>query len=332
MRPHRGRVLALGALLGAVALWSGSLSIVRIAVESASPGTVTFWRCVVGALVLTGWVVVRSGGSTRVRPHPTERTTTGGRARAWGWAIGSGATCGAAFLLIAAGMRDVGSGPAGIVLSAIPGLTMLLSALEGEGVGIGARHATSLALGGLGALTLALPAGGGWSVVGLVVLALAALAHAATNVTSGHSLERLDPVVVAAISMAVAAVVSAPFASFADVLPLRVVLAIIVLGVFPTGLAYVMYFHGIRVLGTARAAYSNFLVPPVAVAAGMVTLGELPDGATILALALAMVALYVGVGGTDAEDPLSEPASPLVAAAASEAQWQRVARRDSSVR
>lgn len=313
----RERTWGIVALLAAVSLWSGSLSMVRVAVTTATPGTVTFWRCVVGAVVLGAWVLVRarndSGRSeiSRARSAPRAR----GGWHGWCWAIGSGATCGAAFLLIATGMQSVGSGPAGIVLSMIPGLTILLTTLEGRMHGFGPRHALSLGLGGLGALTLAATAGGGWSVIGLVMLALAALAHAATNVTSGHSLERLDATVVAAVSMAVAAIVSLPFASFGHAMPIRSVLAIAVLGVLPSGLAYVMYFHGIRVLGTERAAYSNFLVPPVAVVAGMVTLGEVPDGATILALVFAMLALYVGIGGRDAPGPvvINGPVAPDLA-------------------
>jgi len=336
--PGRARdgTLAVASLLAAVVLWSASLSVVGVAVESASPGTVTFWRCVVGTLVLGAWVGMRKRRATH-GPSPigvTDCRSSSAR-RSWCWAAASGVACGSAFLLIAVGMQTVGSGPAGIVLSLIPGLTIMLAALEGTGHGLDRRHVASLGLGGLGALTLAVPSGGGWSVIGLAVLALAAFAHAATNVTSGHSLERLDPTTVAAISMGVAALVSVPFATFDHAMPVRAVLAIVALGVLPSGLAYVMYFHGIQVLGPERAAYSNFLVPPVAVVAGLATFGEVPDGLTFLALMLAMLALYVGIGGRAAPGPLSisgrtmpAPAPPNVAADVASATRRLGAARD----
>ncbi|MEO6867771.1 MAG: EamA family transporter, partial [Gaiellales bacterium] len=101
-----------------------------------------------------------------------------------------------------------------------------------------------------------------------------------------------------ALTMAVAAVITAPFGDLLSAPPApSVMLAILLLGVLPSGVAYVMYFHGVSVLGAQRAAYSNFLVPPVAILSGVIALGELPTLATLVALALASIALGVGVTG-----------------------------------
>jgi drug/metabolite transporter (DMT)-like permease len=304
MTSRASAALAVASLVGAVAAWSASLSVVRIAVASVPPGGVTFWRCVVGALVLWACVALRGRRSSAVfelRPP----------GRAWiGWALACGASCGAAFLLIAIGMRTVGAGPAGVVLSSIPALTIVLAAgpLGAHGAHIGPRQLASVGLGVLAAVTLALSAGGAWSVLGLAVLGLAAMTHAVSNVTSARSLETKDPITVAAMAMTGAAVVSAPFALTVTQLPsLASLLAIVLLGVLPSGAAYVMYFHGTAVLGVERAAYSNFLVPPVAMASGIVALGEAPDPATLAALVLALAALAVGTVGVRTRRPVEVP-------------------------
>lgn len=312
MKARGERWWAVICLLGAVVLWSGSLSLVSIAVDFASPSTVTFWRCIVGAAALFGWITARKmrrRGTVLflhsnvptvddLSPSHTDERSLMSAWCAWRWAVASGISCGMAFLLIAIGMQNVGSGPAGVVLSAIPGLTILIAHVEGHGPTLGSRHFISLLVGAVGALTLALPAGGGWSTTGLILLAFAACSHATTNVTAGRSLERLDPVVVSAVSMACAAFVALPFASFNVTIPSAGIAAIAVLGILPSGVAYVMYFHGIKVLSASAAAYSNFLVPPVAVVAGMVALGEHPTFSTIIALCLAMIALTIGLGGS----------------------------------
>jgi len=286
-----GRTPAVVLLIGAIVLWSGSLSIVSIAVDGSSSGTVTFWRCAIGAIVLITWAVVarlRSTGSGRVRPRV--------RGRDWFWTAISGAGCGAAFLLVAHGMQRVGSGPAGIVLSSIPGLTMLIAAIERGAPRIRSRQLASLAVGACAALMLASPAGGGWSSIGLLTLCCAALSQAVTNVASGRALIRLDPLAVSAASMAVASLVTAPLADFSSIPTGTSLFAIIALGVLPSGVAYVWYFAGVRALGATTAAFSNFLVPPVAVFLGVVVLGEVPDARTLVALVFAIGALWLGLG------------------------------------
>jgi drug/metabolite transporter (DMT)-like permease len=306
--PRTRRWLAIASLVGAVGAWSASLSVVRIAVAEVAPGAVTFWRCVVGALVLGAYVAMRAAREHRDgrRPAPVHRS------RRWlVWAAACGVACGAAFLLIAVGMRTVGSGPAGIVLSTIPAATIVFAAspLGARTVRIGPRQLASLGVGLLAAISLALPAGGAWSLAGLGVLGLAAAAHAIANVTSGRSLEDRDPASVAAVAMAAAAVVSLPFGLGQTTMPsATAVLAIVTLGIVPSGLAYVLYFHGTGALGVERAAFSNFLVPPVAVVSGIVALGEVPDAMMLVALALASVALWIGLGGGDAVVRDIEPA------------------------
>jgi drug/metabolite transporter (DMT)-like permease len=306
---ERSQSIAMASLIGAIVLWSASLSVVSIAVDGASPGSVTFWRCAVGAVVLGLWVVVNRRRSKLELPRASRSD--------WAWIAASGASCGIAFLLIAHGMQQIGSGPAGIILSSIPGLTILLVAMEHAGAGIQRRHVLSLVIGGCGALLLSLPSGGHWSLIGIVVLGLAAMSQAVTNVASAHALARIDPIAVAAASIGFAALVSLPAADF-GVLPTRsAMLAIIVLGLLPTGLAYVMFFNGVQKLGATTAGFSNFLVPPVAVVAGLVLLGEIPDARTMAALVLAMAALAIGMGGSalvERQDDLaaSMPGSDLV--------------------
>lgn len=72
-----------------------------------------------------------------------------------------------------------------------------------------------------------------------------------------------------------------------------VVVAILYLGTFPTGLAYLLRFHLIRTVGYATFALSINLIPIFGVLLGVAILGEWPTWQTWVALALVMTGLLV---------------------------------------
>ena len=73
--------------------------------------------------------------------------------------------------------------------------------------------------------------------------------------------------------------------------------ALVYLGLFPTGIAYIMRFALIRAIGYSRFSLSINLVPVFGVALGVVLLGEQVSLNLIAALALVLAGLVVGSGG-----------------------------------
>ena len=102
------------------------------------------------------------------------------------------------------------------------------------------------------------------------------------------------PVVAAACQLLAGTVLVAPVAvattaaNGVRLAPHRV-LAVVVLGVVGTGLAYVLNYHNIAALGSTKASLVTYLIPVVAVAVGIAFLGEdfhprlLAGGALIVA-------------------------------------------------
>src|SRR5690606_29527744 len=113
-------------------------------------------------------------------------------------------------------------------------------------------------------------------------------------------LRHAPTITVTTVSIAAAAVISAPAVLAAlpgaSMPSPPVVMAIVALGLFPSALAYVLYFHAVEVLGPGRASFGTLLLPPIAIVAGMAALGEHPGGATLVSLLLVAVALVLALG------------------------------------
>jgi drug/metabolite transporter (DMT)-like permease len=73
--------------------------------------------------------------------------------------------------------------------------------------------------------------------------------------------------------------------------------SLIYLGLFPTGIAYILRFSLIRSIGYTRFSLSINLVPIFGVALGVVLLGEPVSVNLVAALALVLAGLVVSRGG-----------------------------------
>jgi drug/metabolite transporter (DMT)-like permease len=108
-----------------------------------------------------------------------------------------------------------------------------------------------------------------------------------------------DTVSSAAATVAVAALVMAPFALGsaraqplgADAVP--ALASVLVLGVLSTALAAILYFRLIRSAGPAFVSQLNYLIPLWAVLIGVLFLGEHPQIKHLLALALILGGILI---------------------------------------
>lgn len=73
--------------------------------------------------------------------------------------------------------------------------------------------------------------------------------------------------------------------------------SLIYLGLFPTGIAYIVRFTLIRAVGYSRFSLSINLVPVFGVALGVLILDEPLTLNLVAALALVLAGLFVGNGG-----------------------------------
>jgi drug/metabolite transporter (DMT)-like permease len=279
-----GVMLALLALI-----WGASFMLIKIADRQLAPSTLILGRLGSAALVLAVIAFARLGA---------RRTLTELRA-AWRWLLVVALVNTALpFWLLSWGEKRIDSGLASIIQGAVPIFNALLAFGFFREARVSGMKLVGLGIGFVGVALLvgAQPHGkllAAFAVVGM------ALCYAIGTLLAGRHLRGTPPLVVAFASTGVSALAALP-AGVAQA-PARMwhgetIMAILVLGVVGTALAYLLFFALIQSAGANYATLVTYLVPPIALAYGAVFLGE-SFGLTAfaaLALVLAGVALATG--------------------------------------
>lgn len=271
MSPEAPGLRGWGGLALLAIVWGSAFAFIRIGVETVPPSVVAFGRLTLAAVVLTFWMVHRR----RRLPPLTDR--------AWLWLLALGLFGNALpFTLIAVGQITVPSGVTGILMGMTP-LAIIAAAhfvLPNErltawkGLGFAMGFAGICLLMGPAALAGLLQA----DFLGQLLILIATLCYAA-HAIGYQRMPEMAPSMVAAGSMICAAILAAPLALYdiattPDLAPSPASLgSIVVLGLFPTALAGIVYMAIARHVGAAFIAMINYVVPIVAAIIG-VALGE----------------------------------------------------------
>ncbi|MGR8919230.1 MAG: DMT family transporter [Gammaproteobacteria bacterium] len=277
-------------LLALVLMWGSAFALTRVALDGIDPWWVAALRINLGALLLVLTLAVKR------RSLPRDPA-------AWLWFGWLGLVGNVApFGLISWGQQHVASSLAGILMAVMPLMLVLLAHYLLPDEPLSRRRFAGFALGFVGVVCLMGPlALGGLGFGGirlwaeLAVLA-AALGYALNGVTA-----RLAPpmpgIVLATGVMLAAALQSLLLAAWLappPVLPGRdALLAIVVLGIFPTAFGAALLYPLISRAGAGFVAVSNYLVPVCALVVGLVFMHEslAPGDYLGLALILAGIAL-----------------------------------------
>jgi drug/metabolite transporter (DMT)-like permease len=279
-------------LLFLALVWSSSFWVIKVAVASIPPITMTAARMAVAAAALL--LVLRLRGAT-----------VGASVRTWGIAAVVGLMGNALpFALIAWGEQSVDSGLAAILMGAMPVTTALLAHVLFHDEPLTARRALGVSAGFCGIATLV-----GWDALGgLGEQALAQLAvlgggvcYALTTLfVRRFAADQPDLPLAAGASLA-GAVVVAPVALLEQpwsVTPTpQGLAAVLALGLFATALASLVYFGLVRRVGAGNFAQVNYLIPGLGVLWGMLLLGESPRPVAWVALALILAGIWLVTGG-----------------------------------
>jgi drug/metabolite transporter (DMT)-like permease len=292
VKPTLHAVSARGfALFAAVSVvWGLPYLFIKIAVNGGfSPAGVAFVRVALAAAVLVPIALWR-GGPRELR----------GR---WPAVVAFALleVC-VPFPLIAFGEQHVASSLAAILVATLPLVIAVLALrLDPEERVTGPRFA-GLAVGLVGvALLLGVDvAGDGKELLGAGAILVATVGYALGAMIVKRWLGDLEPLAPIAGSLLVASVVLAPAAVLNA--PSRspsagTLGALAVLGLVCTALAFLLYFALIAEAGPTRAAVITYLNPVVAVALGVIFLGESVSAATAAGLALILVGSWVATGG-----------------------------------
>jgi polar amino acid transport system substrate-binding protein len=206
------------------------------------------------------------------------------------------------FPLIGFGEQHVPSSLAAILIAAVPMIVALLAirfdpserATGRRAVGLGIGFAGVVALVGLDV------SGNSGELLGALAILLAAVGYSAGPMLLSRRLRALDPRALMAVALTIASLVLTPAALLkpptampsADAL-----LSVVVLGLFCTAAAFVLFGALIGEVGAGRATVITYVSPIVAVALGVAVLGERPGAGAVAGLLLILAGSWLSTDG-----------------------------------
>jgi drug/metabolite transporter (DMT)-like permease len=199
-----------------------------------------------------------------------------------------------------------------LMLATTPVVIALISAAFGQ-ERVGARHWAGAALSLLG-IYVVVGGGvdlGGQGLKGDLMMVAAVLCWAVYTLGSRRLISRHSPVGVTGMSMAIGTLVYVPVmwphvqAVAWDAVSWRTWVSIVYSSIFALGVAYTIWYAGVRQIGSARTSVYSNVIPIVAMATAVVFLGE-PIRLTNL---IGATAVLVGVALTRTA-PQAAPAEP----------------------
>jgi drug/metabolite transporter (DMT)-like permease len=244
-------------------IWGIPYLLIKVAVESVSVPVLVLARTAVGAMVLLPLALSRAAWA------PVLRHWKPVLAFAFFEII-------AAWVLLTDAERTLSSSMTGLLIAAAPIIAAMLDRLTG-GERLSARRVAGLAIGMAGVAVLAGPGLTGGHGVPIVEVLLVATCYAIAPLVAARYLGDVPALPLTAACLTLAAVIyTAPaIAAWPHEMPsLRALLALVVLAVVCTALAFIIFFALIREVGPARALVVTYINPAVALAAGVIVLGE----------------------------------------------------------
>ena len=268
-------------------IWGASFMSVTLALESVGPYVVVATRLTLGAVFL----VVLSFALGRGLPPVRAR----GAGRLWLFLLGMAVFSNVIpFLLLSWGQQIVASGFAGVCMAVVPLFVLPLAHLFVPGEQMSLRRLIGFSIGTIGVVVLIGPEAFVSTGQDLEVLAKFACVAAAGCYAIGAIFTRLCPdtdrMAMAAAVLMLASIIILPVALIIEGLPEDVslvsFLALIYLGVLPTGIAQLLLTIVIREAGPVFLSLVNYQVPLWSVFLGMVFLAEPLPPSLFLAVGL----------------------------------------------
>ncbi|HEX6940853.1 MAG TPA: DMT family transporter [Longimicrobiales bacterium] len=273
----------LGLLLMAL-IWALNFSVIKVALAHLSPLAFNALRFPLASLAV--WLALRRQGAI-----PLPRRDDVGRVLALG-VLGNVVYQ----LLFIFGLDRTRAGNAALLLAGSPILTALFSAAFGdERVGARVWAGAAATVVGMALVVLGEPGGadiGIDTIAGDLMLVGASVSWSLYTVGSSGLVRRYGPVPVTAWTLWVGAagitLLGLPDLAAVDwaAVPAASWAAVAFAGVFGIGLAYLLWYNGVRSIGSARTAVYSNLVPVLALVVAWLWLGEVPGGWPIVGAAV----------------------------------------------
>ncbi|MFS0866823.1 DMT family transporter [Microbacterium sp. 179-B 1A2 NHS] len=268
-RPRDGRILWQFVLTGII--WGSSFLFMKVALEGISPAQVAWSRLVLGGLTLGLFVLLRRERLPR-------------RLAVWGHlTVLAVSFCVVPFLLFSWAQQHVTSGLASIFNATTPIMTAVMAWAVFRVERLSAGQIAGILVGITGVMVIIAP----WRGLDGAQSLIAELAILGATACYGFSLAYMrrfasntgmSALVFSFLNIGIAAVVMlllTPFIALSPVrLDLGIVVSLVLLGCFGTGVAYIWNQNVVRAWGPTRASTVTYITPVVGVVLGVVLLGE----------------------------------------------------------
>jgi drug/metabolite transporter (DMT)-like permease len=282
-------------------IWGIPYLFIKIAVGELSPASLVFLRTAIGAALLLPVAAARKD----LRPLLPR----------WRWIVAyTFVEVAAPWLLLSDAERRISSSLSGLLIALVPSIGAILAWATGADDRLDLRRILGLGLGFLGVAALVGLDVGAGDIGAVGEVALVALGYALGALIIGRKLAGLPLFGVVAASLTLTLIAYAPvgIAQLPSAMPTpQVILAVAVLGVVCTALAFLLFFPLVAEVGAARATVITYVNPAVALALGVVFLGEPLTFGIVLGFALIVAGSVLATRRTaPAKDSVALSRSP----------------------
>jgi drug/metabolite transporter (DMT)-like permease len=265
-------------------MWASAFVVIRHVAHDVSPGALGAGRLLVAALVVLP-LVLRRGWVA-----PTRREWTLLSLGGVGW-------FGVYNLTLNAGERHVDAGTAAMIIQIGPIIVALLAVpMFGERLHTWLVAGMVVGFTGVAVIARGSTTDAGASMLGVVLVLVAAAMYAVGVLTQKVLLRRIPSVQVVFVSFLMGAVTCLPFAS-----DLPSIVAdggaglwwIVYLGVLPTAVAFTTWAYALTHTDAGALSLTTFLVPGIATLVAWLTINEVPPSLSFVGGALAIVGVLM---------------------------------------
>jgi drug/metabolite transporter (DMT)-like permease len=256
-------------------IWGSSFLLIAVGLEAFEPGLVTWLRIAFGAAVL--WLV--PAARTPVERHDRRRLV----AISVLWVA-------IPFTLFPLAERSISSGLTGLLNGALPIFAVTIGSVMLRRLP-GRIQTAGLVAGFVGVAAIALPsaAEGSSEAIGVVLALSATVCYGFAINIAAPLTQRYGSLPVMARMLALASLWTAPFGLLGltgSSFGWASMLAVSVLGVLGTGIAFVLMGRLVARVGSQRASFATYLIPVVALILGVVFRDETVQAASVVGIAL----------------------------------------------
>jgi drug/metabolite transporter (DMT)-like permease len=276
-------------LLALAALWGASFMFIKICVRELEPTLLVCVRLGIGALALAPFALLRLGA---------RRFVAEARASLGPLVVVGLVNSSIPITSLSWAEKRIDSGLAAVIQASAPLFTALLALRfsRSEIVSGGRLVGLLVGFGGVALLVGVQPPG---DMVAALAVAFSALCYAIAALYSARALVAVPPLVSAVVALAAASLSLLPLALArlpAHFPSWEIVGALLALSIGGTSVGYVLYYGLLSGAGASRSILITYLVPALALAYGVLLLGEPLTIAGVVGLVLVLAGVALGTG------------------------------------